>query len=170
MWILCTCGCSHCIHVYWLYCFATEMNVYRLLCLSAEKLLYIITPISVIKVTNIFFTSGRIDLFLVHEIRNTFSSSCFPFVGMRIVSCHNPPILAAVFLIFCNLRASLHQIFSKISCLSFLPCIQPISSGCQLNKPSLRYFLLLSALFNWFFFKQNTNLGLLSEPLAWETT
>ena len=39
-----------------------------------------------------------------------------PFSGL---SSHNPPILAVVFLVFCNHRASLSRIFSVISHLSF---------------------------------------------------
>ena len=72
-----------------------------------------------------------------------------PFLGLS--SC-NHPILAVVFLVFCNPLACLSQIFSVISHLSFWPCLEPISSGfllfCQLRKPQLQ-FLLLDILFSF---------------------
>ena len=47
-----------------------------------------------------------------------------PFLDL---SSHNPPIFAVAFLVFSHLLVSLSQIFSVISRLSFLPCVQPIS-------------------------------------------
>ena len=70
-----------------------------------------------------------------------------PFLGL---SSDNPPILAVVLLIFCNIVVSLSQIFLVTSRLSFLPCVQSISSGSmQALVPtySLRsFFLLLSTI------------------------
>ena len=60
---------------------------------------------------------------------------CWPFLSTLLLplpfsdlSSHHPPILTVVFLVFCNVFVSLSQIFSAISSLSFLPCVQ----GCSL--------------------------------------
>ena len=60
-----------------------------------------------------------------------FSQFVFPLWALPFsdLSSHNPPILAVVFLVFCNHRASLTRIFLVVYHLSFGPCVQPISSG-----------------------------------------
>ena len=58
------------------------------------------------------------------------------------------PILAVVFLVVCNLRASLSRLFSVMYQLSCWPCFQPISSGSYITMQALvptssrRYFIL----------------------------
>ena len=69
-----------------------------------------------------------------------------PFFDLSLSS-HNPPILAVVFLAFCNLLVSFSQLSSVICRLSFWPSAQPIfSSGpellCRPRKPQLQFLLL----------------------------
>ena len=59
------------------------------------------------------------DICSIARCRWPFLSNFLPLPFLEL-SFHNPPISAAVFLVFCNLLASLSQIFSVISSLSFL--------------------------------------------------
>ena len=63
-------------------------------------------------------------------------STFLPPLPFLDLSSHNPPILAVVFLVLCNIPVSLSQIFAAISYLSFWPCVKPISPGYLVNYTS----------------------------------
>ena len=56
-------------------------------------------------------------------------STFLPPLPFSDLSSHSPPILAVVFLVFCNLIASLSRIFSVISRLSFDTVLPYLPSG-----------------------------------------
>ena len=109
---------------------STNSTVSTVLLISYLNVFFLCFPVVGVRLVTRHFA---VRLFLLFS---SIAPGCWPFLSMFLpplpflcLSSHNPPILAVVFFIFCNLLVSLSQFFSVMCPAHFIRILTVLPTG-----------------------------------------